>query len=82
MGLIIDCVLFFFLALFVIVLYNPKHPWIFGIAALVVIVAYGWMMYELFFYTYDLEYYIKIHTIPAALAGFLGRKFFKHKYSK
>jgi hypothetical protein len=82
LGLIIDCVLFFFLALFVIILYNPKHLWLSGIGALVVIIAYGWMMYELFFYTYELESYIKIHMIPAALAGFLGRKFFKHKFSK
>jgi hypothetical protein len=66
----------------IIVFFNPRHPWFFGMASLIVVVVYGWIMYELFFYMYDLEVYIKVHTIPAALAGFLGRKFFKHKYIK
>lgn len=80
MGIFIDCVLFFLLSLLIVFLYNPRYPWFFGIMALVILAAYGWLMYELFFYTYELGSYIKIHTIPAALAGFLGRKFFKHKY--
>jgi hypothetical protein len=60
----------------------PRHPWISGILSIVILVGYGWFMYEFFFYTYELESYIKIHAIPAAVAGFLGRKFFKHKYGK